>query len=186
MKNKAQLKESMVVILQWSSGHSVVVCSGSCLGLGLKTGLFHYLLHIRIKNYIKCHSLREFLTHAQVVYNAALFQITGFQSFQRETQSSCTLELEDFYWPIVIRDEFLLIDLNKGIIQLISNSKKITYLHVESSTVVWPPLLYFLSSPSLAGKSVSVDFIYWYWIYSANYLGIYVSWIYTLVLDIFC
>ena len=44
MKNKAQLKESMVVILQWSSGHSVVVCSGSCLGLGLKTGLFHYYI----------------------------------------------------------------------------------------------------------------------------------------------
>ena len=39
-----QLKESMVVILQWSSGHSVVGCSGSCLGLGLKTGLFHYYI----------------------------------------------------------------------------------------------------------------------------------------------
>ena len=43
------------------------------------------LLHIRIKIYIQCHSLREFLMHAQVVYNAALFQITGFQSFQRES-----------------------------------------------------------------------------------------------------
>ena len=111
------------------------------------------LLHIRIKIYIKCHSLREFLTHAQLVWIAASFQITGFREKEKlplGTHPSCTLELEDFYWPIVIRDEFLLIDLNKGIIQLISNSKKITYLHVESSTVVWPPLLYFLSSPSLA------------------------------------
>ena len=46
--------------------------------------IYILLLHIRIKNYIKCHSLREFLMHAQVVYNAALFQITGFQSFREK------------------------------------------------------------------------------------------------------
>ena len=31
-----------------------------------------------------------------------------------------------------------------------------------------------------------VEFIYWYWIYSANILEIYVSWIYILLFDIFC
>ena len=31
-----------------------------------------------------------------------------------------------------------------------------------------------------------VQFISWYWIYSANNWGIYVSWIYMLVSDIFC
>ena len=30
------------------------------------------------------------------------------------------------------------------------------------------------------------EFIYWYRIYSANNWGIYVNWIFILVLDIFC
>ena len=50
------------------------------------------LLHIRIMVYIKCHSLREFLMHAQVVYNAALFQIIGFQSFREKAVTCNTIE----------------------------------------------------------------------------------------------
>ena len=58
------------------------------------------LLHIRIKIYIKCHSLREFLMHAQVVYNAALFQITGFQSFREKavTCNSKVISGDLWYW----------------------------------------------------------------------------------------
>ena len=44
MMNKSQLEEMMEVLLQWSSGHSVVGCSSACLGLGLKTGLVHYYI----------------------------------------------------------------------------------------------------------------------------------------------
>ena len=36
------------------------------------------------------------------------------------------------------------------------------------------------------GEYMFVEFMYWYWIYSANNLGIYVSLIHILVLDIFC
>ena len=34
----------MEVVLQWSSGHSATVCSGFCLGMGLKLWLFHYYI----------------------------------------------------------------------------------------------------------------------------------------------
>ena len=44
IKDKAQLKDWMEVVLQWSSGHSAAVCSGFCLGLGLKLWLFHYYI----------------------------------------------------------------------------------------------------------------------------------------------
>lgn len=52
------------------------------------------------------------------------------------TQSSCTLELEDFYWPIVIGDEFLLIVLNKGIIQWFLIARKLL-TYIFDQVLVW-------------------------------------------------
>ena len=71
MKNKSQLKEVMEVILQWSSGHSVVGCSSACLGLGLKTGLVHYYISglrimfnaIHWENFWRMRSWFELLLH---------------------------------------------------------------------------------------------------------------------------
>ena len=66
MKNKSQLEEVMEVILQLIVR---ALCGGllKCLpGIGSENRISS-LLHIRIKNYVQCHSLREFLTHAQLV-----------------------------------------------------------------------------------------------------------------------
>ena len=71
MMNNSQLEEVMEVILQWSSGHSVVGCSSACLGLGLKTGLVHYYISglrimfntIHWENFWRMRSWFELLLH---------------------------------------------------------------------------------------------------------------------------
>ena len=159
----------MEVVLQWSSGHSATVCSGFCLVLGLKLRLVHYYISGSLF-YIKCHSLREFLMHAQVVYNAALFQKLDSRVSERKLSLVTLFRSESSFRSSVIlyigvsrllltpgdKRWIFVIVLNKGIIQWFLMARKISYLHIESSTVIWPPLLYFRSGPSLA---------VWVWVY---------------------
>ena len=159
----------MEEVLHWSSGHSATVCSGFCLVLGLKLRLVHYYISgswfilnaIHWENSwcmrrwsIMQHCFRQLDSRVSERKLSLVTLLRSESSFRSSVilyigVSRLLLTPGDKRWIFVIV-------LNKGIIQWFLMVRKISYLHIESSTVIWPPLLYFGSGPSLA---------VWVWVY---------------------